>query len=203
MFADETGTVRDGDYFLSIMAKYLKEKKKLNKNIMVTTVMANLGLFKAMKNEGITVPQTKVGDRYVLEKMNELDAVLGGEQSGHIIFKKLLPTGDGILSALQFLSAVCDSKKKISELAGIMNKYPQVLLNTNVEKKVPIEKLPETSKAIGAAEKTLNGDGRVLVRYSGTENLLRVMIEGVDKNSIDLMAKQIVITARKEISAAG
>jgi phosphoglucosamine mutase len=200
MFVDETGEIRDGDFFLSIIAKYLKGKGRLRNNTLVTTVMANLGLFKAMKENGIDVIQTKVGDRYVFEKMTELDAAVGGEQSGHVIFKKLLPTGDGMLSALQFLAAVRDTGSKISELAGVMKKYPQVLLNTDVEKKVPIEKLLETTKMIKATEKTLNSDGRVLVRYSGTENLLRVMIEGLDKKMIDNMAKNIVDTAKNEIA---
>lgn len=199
MFADENGIVRDGDYFLAVCAEHLKSKNELNGNVMVTTVMANLGLYKAMDRFGIKTVKTAVGDKYVYEALVEHHGVFGGEQSGHIIFKKHLATGDGILSALKMLEILVDKKKNLSELCGIMQKYPQILLNTNVSKKVPIEDLVDTSDLVKQCEHVLGDDGRVLVRYSGTENLLRVMIEGSDKSAIEKMAKDISETAQKEI----
>jgi phosphoglucosamine mutase len=201
IFIDENGDVRDGDYLLSLTAKYLKERNKLKNNTLVTTVMANLGLFKAMEREGVNVLKTPVGDRYVFEGMTKSGAVIGGEQSGHIIFRRFLSTGDGILSALQVLGIMRDTGQPLSLLSGVMQKFPQVLLNTRVGKKVPLSSLPVTTKAIQQAEKELKSNGRVLVRYSGTENLLRVMIEGMDKDTISGMAGAISETAVKEINA--
>ncbi|MFH1369395.1 MAG: phosphoglucosamine mutase [Elusimicrobiota bacterium] len=199
IFADENGVVRDGDYFLAICAKHLKEKNELKGNLLVTTVMANLGLYKAMESLGVNTVRTPVGDKYVFEGLINHDGVLGGEQSGHIIFRKYLSTGDGILSALQILEVLLERNKTLSELCGIMRKYPQVLQNTHVAKKVPIEDLLKTSELIKECERKLGNDGRALVRYSGTENLLRVMIEGPDKNVIDKMADEISDTAKEEI----
>lgn len=203
IFADETGTVRDGDYLLALSAKFLKEQGKLPGNILVTTVMANLGLFKAMQREGVKVHQTKVGDRYVFEEMKKSGGVIGGEQSGHIIFRKIHPTGDGILSSLQVLGIMARTGKTLSELSAVMQKYPQVLINMPVARKVPLEHLPRTSKAVAAAEKALKGDGRILVRYSGTENLLRVMIEGRDKAAITATARELAELGKNEIERTG
>lgn len=199
MFVDEKGIIRDGDYYLSIMAQYLKEKNKLKNNTLVTTVMANLGLFKAMKEKDINVFKTAVGDRYVFEGMQKSSAVIGGEQSGHIIFNKLLPTGDGILSGIQMLSLLAEKEKPLSELCSIMQKFPQILINTKVSKKIPVQNLPKTSDLIKQAEQKLGDNGRVLVRYSGTENLIRVMIEGQGKNEITNMANEISELAKTEI----
>lgn len=199
IFADETGTVRDGDYLLALSAKYLKEQGKLPGNILVTTVMANLGLFKAMEREGVKVHQTKVGDRYVFEEMKKSGGIIGGEQSGHIIFRKIHPTGDGILSSLQVLSIMVRTGKRLSELCNVMQKYPQILINMPVARKVPLAQLPQLSKAVAVAEKALKGDGRILVRYSGTENLLRVMIEGKDKAAITATAQELAALGKKEI----
>ncbi|MBN1622528.1 MAG: phosphoglucosamine mutase [Endomicrobiales bacterium] len=200
IFVDEKGTVRDGDYLLAIMSSFFKKKSMLRHNLLVTTVMANLGLFRAMESEGIKVLQTKVGDRYVYEEMLKRGAVLGGEQSGHVILKDHLPTGDGILTALQMLAVMKETNQPLSVLSQKMKKYPQILLNTAVDKKVPIDSLPNTSKIIKNAQNKLNSEGRILVRYSGTENLLRVMIEGTDKKTIASMAKEIVDVAKREIS---
>ncbi|MCX5781652.1 MAG: phosphoglucosamine mutase [Elusimicrobia bacterium] len=202
IFVDEKGIVRDGDFLLNIAAQYLKENGGLKNNTLVTTVMANLGLIKAMQKKDIKLEQTSVGDRYVYEEMDKSGANLGGEQSGHIIFKNFMQTGDGILSALQILSIMKIKSKPLSVLCNNLKKYPQVLLNSKVEKKIPIEKLTETKKTIRNVEDKLRSDGRVLVRYSGTENLLRVMIEGLDLNIITDMAKMILDTAKKEISKA-
>lgn len=153
IFVDEKGIVRDGDYLLAIASKYLKSKGRLRNNILVTTVMANLGLFKTMKKHGISVKQTPVGDRYVFGEMVNSGSVIGGEQSGHIIFIEHLPTGDGILSALQIISIAASSKKPFSKLCSIITKYPQVLINTRVAGKMPLEKLKLTSELIAAAER--------------------------------------------------
>jgi len=193
MFVDEKGAVRDGDYFLAIAALHLRDRQRLVNNALVTTVMANLGLLRSMERYGISVHTTPVGDRYVYEAMVSSGSVLGGEQSGHVIFKEYHSTGDGILSALQMISIMKESGKSLSELSSVMEKYPQVA------KKIPIESLPETGRSISEAQGTLEGDGRVLVRYSGTENLLRVMIEGRDEKVITKMAHTISEAAQKEI----
>lgn len=202
IFTDETGTVRDGDYFLGICAKHLKSKGRLKNDLLVTTVMANLGLFKAMEKEGVKVLKTPVGDKYVYEGLVANGGIIGGEQSGHIIFREFLSTGDGILSALQLLSVMKETGRTLSDLSGVMRKFPQVLINTKVRKKIPVEQLPETLRAVGDAESKLGSDGRVLVRYSGTENLLRVMIEGPDQQQINSMAAGISETAKNEIEKA-
>lgn len=198
---DETGEIRDGDYLLSLSALHGKKKGTLANDTLVTTVMANLGLFRAMEREGVTVLQTSVGDRYVFEEMVRSGAVLGGEQSGHIIFRDFLNTGDGMMSALQTLAVMRETGKPLSELCSVMQKYPQVLLNTKVSRKVPLASLPLTSKAIKDLEAKLKSDGRILVRYSGTENLLRIMVEGRDKSDISVMANDISDIAKREIDA--
>ncbi len=196
---DEKGTVRDGDFFLGVVAKYLKDNNKLKNNTLVITVMANLGLLKAAKQEKINVITSKVGDRYVYEDLKKYKAILGGEQSGHIIFKNLLDTGDGQISALQLLNILVKEDKPLSQMCSLIKKYPQILINEKVAEKVPLERLPLTTKVIKQTEKKLGDNGRVLVRYSGTENLLRVMLEGQDKKEIKLLAQQIIKTAKTEI----
>ncbi len=196
---DEKGLVRDGDFFLGVVAKHLKDNNKLNNNTLVITVMANLGLLKAAKQEKIKIVTSKVGDRYVYEDLKKYKAILGGEQSGHIIFKKLLDTGDGQISALQLLNILVKENKTLSKACSWIKKYPQILINEKVAEKIPIEKLPSTKKIIKQTEKKLGENGRVLVRYSGTENLLRVMLEGQDKKEIKTLAQQIVTQAVKEI----
>jgi phosphoglucosamine mutase len=184
---------------LAVVALKMKRAGTLKNNLLVTTVMANLGLFKALEKYGIKVVQTSVGDRYVYSKMVQSGAAIGGEQSGHIIFIEHLPTGDGMLSGLKILGMAAQSGKPFSELCSVIEKYPQVLINTKVSAKVPLEKLKAATQSIEATKRKLGSDGRVLVRYSGTENLLRVMIEGRDKNEINLMAQQISDTAKEEI----
>lgn len=196
---DDKGVVRDGDYFLGVVSKYLKDNNKLKNNTLVVTVMANLGLIKAAKQQNIKVVTSKVGDRYVYEDLKKHKAIIGGEQSGHIIFKKLLDTGDGIISALQLLNILIKENQNLSQLCSWIKKYPQILINEKVLEKVPLEKLPNTTTVIKQIEKKLGDNGRVLVRYSGTENLLRVMLEGQDKKEIKQFAQTIVNTAKKEI----
>ena len=191
--------VRDGDYFLGVVSKYLKDNNKLKNNTLVITVMANLGLIKAAKQEKIKVVTSKVGDRYVYEDLIKHKAIIGGEQSGHIIFKQLLDTGDGLISALQLLNILTKENKSLSQMCGWIKKYPQVLINEKVLEKIPLEKLPQTTKLIKQVEKKLGDNGRILVRYSRTEKLLRVMLEKKKKKEIKKTAQNVVNAAKKEI----
>lgn len=190
---DENGNLIDGDQIMAVCAKHLMEQGKLEKNTLVATVMSNLGLFIAGEKLGINIPKTKVGDRYVLEEMLDKGYVLGGEQSGHIIFLEHNTTGDGLVSALQFLSVLKKTGKKASELASIVNVLPQVLVNAHVqlENKERYMEFPEIAAAIAALEAEFAGAGRVLIRPSGTEPLVRVMIEGADQAYISEKAKEL------------
>lgn len=194
------GDVIDGDYVLAICGKYLKEKGKLNNNAIVGTVMSNLGLKKFCESENINFVATKVGDRYVLEEMLDKDYVIGGEQSGHVIFKEYANTGDGELTSLMVLNILSERKCKLSELASIMDKYPQVLVNVNVTKegKTSFGEDAEINVLIKKYEEELNGDGRILIRASGTENLIRVMIEGKNTEKISRMANDIADLINKK-----
>ena len=162
--------------------------------------MANLGLLKAAKQEKIRIIKTKVGDRYVLEAINKNKASLGGEQSGHFIFRDILPTGDGLLSAVYLLKAVCEKKQSLSEFFGGLKKFPQILINEKVAQKPPFSELKKTSALIKSYEKSLGKNGRILVRYSGTENLARVMVEGINAQEIEETSKEIMKTLREEIN---
>lgn len=190
---DEKGNLIDGDIIMAIIAKYLKEKEKLSKNTIVATVMSNLGLHKYAEKNGLKLEQTQVGDRYVLEKMLKEDYNLGGEQSGHIILLDYNPTGDGILTSVMLIQAVLESNKKASELAEIIKIYPQVLVNAKVDsdKKYDYDKVPEIQEAIKKLEKEFDGNGRILIRPSGTEPLVRVMIEGENQQEITKKAKEM------------
>ena len=185
---DEMGNKVDGDQIMAIVGNYLKEKGQLKQNTIVATVMSNLGLFLMAEREGIKVEKTKVGDRYVLERMKEIGASIGGEQSGHVIFLDENTTGDGLLSALHLLQVVKESGKKLSELSAIMEVMPQALVNASVpnQKKSTFMDNPEIADAINKLEVKFAGEGRVLIRPSGTEPLVRVMIEGKD---IDVIRK--------------
>lgn len=189
---DEKGNQLDGDILMSICGNYLMEQGRLKKNMIVVTVMSNLGFQVMCRERGITVERTKVGDRYVLEKMQETGAVLGGEQSGHIIFLDENTTGDGLLSALHLLEVVVKSGKKLSELAEIMDVFPQVLVNAKVEnsQKDKYMEYEEIVEAMKEVEAKFSGEGRVLIRPSGTEPLLRVMIEGKDMQQVEDEARK-------------
>lgn len=191
IFVDEKGKELDGDHILAILASYLKKKKLLRKNTVVTTVMANLGLKKALKEMGVRNIEVSVGDRYVSEGMRKHGAALGGEQSGHIIMGDHLPTGDGLLTSLHVLAAAKDQRRPFSSLASVMKKFPQVLLNVRIKERVPLDKLEGVSEKIGEIERILGDNGRVLVRYSGTEPLLRIMLEGPDKPKLDFYSGEI------------
>ena len=188
---DEKGNVIDGDRVIAICARMLKEQGRLAENKATVTVMSNIGFHKAMEESGIDVDVTGVGDRYVLEQMLKSGCVIGGEQSGHIIFREYTTTGDGILSSLQFMEAVLASGRKISEMASEIQIFPQVLVNARVknENKKKYSNDPQVAAAIEEIEKKMEGNGRVLIRPSGTEPLVRVMIEGDDEVVLDQMAR--------------
>lgn len=190
---DKKGNKVDGDQIMGIVGNYLKEQKKLKKDTIVATVMSNLGFFLMGEKQGIHMEQTKVGDRYVLERMRQIGANLGGEQSGHVIFLDENTTGDGLLSALHLLQVLVDTKKPLSELATIMEVLPQALVNAKVpnDKKNSYMENPQIADAIDALTKKFAGEGRVLIRPSGTEPLVRVMIEGRDQNRIQEEAEKL------------
>ncbi len=190
---DENGKFVDGDEIMAIIGKHMKDNGLLKGETIVATVMSNLGFFKMGEREGIKIEKTKVGDRYVLERMKEIGANLGGEQSGHIIFLDDNTTGDGLLSALHLLKVMKDTGKKLSELSQVMEVMPQALCNATVptHKKDHFMEYPEIAAAIEELDKKFAGDGRVLIRPSGTEPLVRVMIEGKDQKIIDEEAKKL------------
>jgi phosphoglucosamine mutase len=188
---DEQGQIRDGDYALAICGRHLHEKGRLKSGAVVTTVMANLGLDKSLREAGIRTVKTQVGDRYVLERMLELGANLGGEQSGHLLFLDHTTTGDGILSALQLLAVMRETGQPLSALAQCMTKLPQVLVNVRVREKRPFEAIPGLMERAAALEAEMNGTGRILLRYSGTESLARVMVEGEEQARIEAVAREL------------
>jgi len=188
---DENGNEIDGDMIMAIIANSMQEKGELKNNTLVATVMSNLGLSEFARNNEINLKQTKVGDRYVLETMLKGGYNLGGEQSGHIICLDYNPTGDGILTSLMLISSILEKNKKVSELAKVINIYPQVLINAKVnsDKKYDFEKDEQIKAEIEKLEKEFAGKGRVLIRPSGTEPVVRVMIEGENKENITKKAK--------------
>ena len=190
---DENGEEIDGDKILAIIGNYLKEKGELSKDTIVATVMSNLGLNKYADENNLHLIQTKVGDRYVLEEMLKNGYNLGGEQSGHVILLDYNPTGDGILTSLMLIKIILESGKKTSELSNMMQKYPQVLINAKVaqDKKYDYEKNAEIKTAIEKIEAKFSGNGRVLIRPSGTEPVVRVMLEGQDKNVLETEARKL------------
>ena len=190
---DENGNEIDGDILLAIISNYMKEEGKLKKDTIVATVMSNLGLKKYAEANGLNLIQTKVGDRYVLEEMLKNDYNIGGEQSGHIIFLDYNPTGDGILTSLMLIRVMLEKQKSASELAKIIQIYPQILVNAKVssDKKDNYKDDPEILQEIQNLEKEFSGNGRVLIRPSGTEPLIRVMIEGEDQNYIKEKAENL------------
>jgi phosphoglucosamine mutase len=197
---DEKGHEITGDQILIICAQMLKQQGKLKNDLLVSTVMSNLGLTLACKKLGLTTHAAKVGDRYVLEDMQRLDAVLGGEDSGHVIFLNHHTTGDGIVTALQVISAMLRSGRPISELARTMDVLPQKLINLDVDRKPDIATVPEIVAAIKQVESELGEQGRVLVRYSGTQNMCRVMVEGPTRETTDQYCKQIAEVVRTALS---
>jgi phosphoglucosamine mutase len=191
---DHTGRVVDGDHILAICGLDMQRRQTLKRKTVVATVMSNLGLEVALKNHGLKLVRTQVGDRYVLETMLKGGYNLGGEQSGHLVFLNYSTTGDGILTALRLLSVMLREQKPLAELASVVEVYPQVLLNLKVKERRDLGPVPQAQKAIQAAEKRLQGWGRLLVRFSGTEPLLRVMVEGEKPTEINEVAQELVHT---------
>ena len=190
---DEKGNLIDGDRLIAVFAKSLKEQNKLKGNTAVVTVMTNIGFKKFAKENGIDVAETGVGDRYVLEEMLKKDFVIGGEQSGHIIFKDFATTGDGQLTGVQFASIMARTGKKASELASVMQVFPQTMINVKATSKLKemLKTDADILAAIDSASKQLGDEGRILVRASGTEPLIRVMLEGENIKEIAALAEKV------------
>lgn len=199
---DDKGNEIDGDKLLAVISNYMKEKGKLKNNTLVATVMSNLGLGKYAEKNDIHFEQTKVGDRYVLEKMLEEGYNLGGEQSGHIIMLDYNPTGDGILTSIMLIKILLEKNVPSSKICDIIQIYPQVLINAKVnnDKKYHYEKDEEIKTEIEKLEKEFSGNGRVLIRPSGTEPLVRVMIEGQDKEYIKTKAESLAKLIEKKLN---
>lgn len=199
LFADHTGKVVNGDAVLLMAAREKKTRGALVADTVVATTMSNMGLEAALKQSGIKMLRAPVGDKYVLEEMIKTGAVLGGEQSGHIIFKDFATTGDGLLTALKVVEKVVLAKKSLAELVSDLKVFPQVIKNVRVREKKPLEQLPAASEAIKAAEAELKDSGRVVVRYSGTEALCRVMIEAESEEQMRKHADAIAGAVQREI----
>jgi phosphoglucosamine mutase len=199
IFCDEKGREFDGDKVMALCALDMKERGTLAKDTVVATVMSNLGLELALKKSGINLVRAAVGDRYVVEEMLREGYNLGGEQSGHVIFLDYNTTGDGIITALQVLSIMKRSGKKLSRLSGVMTTYPQILVNVKVKDKKDIMELPALAKKVHDAELRLDGDGRLLIRYSGTEPKLRIMAEGKDKAVIEALVNDLAKAVKEEL----
>jgi phosphoglucosamine mutase len=203
IFVDESGREVDGDHIMALCAIDLLKQKRLRKGTVVATVMSNMGLDIAMRNAGGKVIKTAVGDRYVVEEMRRGGYNLGGEQSGHMIFLDHNTTGDGTLTALQVLAIMRRQNKGLSELARVMTPLPQVLVNVRVSEKKDIMTIPDIAKLVRDTEEKLRDEGRILIRYSGTEPLLRIMIEGKDKKQIKGWAGEIADRVEKNIGEKG
>lgn len=201
IFVDGNGEVISGDRVLCLCAKALKAKGDLRGDTLVSTVMSNLGLRDSLAEDGIDLITTDVGDRHVLERMREGDFNLGGENSGHLIFSDFATTGDGIVSALMVLSFIQDTGKTLAELADCMSEYPQILVNLPVTEKPPLENVPEIIAAIAAADTAFGENGRTLVRYSGTEKKLRVLVEAKDPALAESQSAAIVAAVKNTIGA--
>jgi phosphoglucosamine mutase len=200
ILTDERGEIVDGDQIMAILGTRMMAQGVLPGDTVVATVMSNLGLERVLASRNIKLLRTAVGDRYVVEAMREGGYAFGGEQSGHIVFLREATTGDGLLAALQVLSVMVQEGRSLSELAKLMTRFPQVLLNFAVARKVPIDQLPSVQKAIARVEEALGQDGRVLVRYSGTESKARVMIEGTDEAVVRAHAEDIAACMRKALA---
>jgi len=199
IFCDEKGNIIDGDKIIAICAQEMIEKGKLKGNAIITTLMSNMALERFIRDQGAEFIRTQVGDRYVVEEMRARNSNLGGEKSGHIIFLDHTTTGDGTLAALQILGIMKTKEKSLSELATIIDLYPQVLLNVRVEEKKDLNNIPELSKQIKKNEDRLNGKGRINIRFSGTESISRVMVEGEDESLINEIAQELAQTIEKEL----
>ena len=199
IIVDEKGKVLDGDHILAVTARYLLQRNRLPQKTIVTTVMSNLGLKIALAGLNGKIIYTQVGDKHVLEAIRKNNLTLGGEQSGHIIYYEHLPTPDGLLTGLQMLKVMKDEGRLLSELAACMERFPQILVNVKVREKRPFEKMAAVSDKLESFNRQLKDEGRILLRYSGTESLARVMVEGKDKDTIREIAEALALEIRKEI----
>jgi phosphoglucosamine mutase len=199
IFADANGAIVDGDAVLLMCARLMKQQGRLRGNAVVATVMSNIGLEIALRDSGIELVRTAVGDKYVMEEMLRRGLSLGGEQSGHIIFSDHLFTGDGIATALSVLRVMADTRRELADLASELVTYPQVLVNVRVRERKDLSTVPPVADAMKRVEERLSGTGRLLVRYSGTEPLLRIMIEGKDQRDIQAWATEIAGTVKQEL----
>jgi phosphoglucosamine mutase len=202
IFCDERGQVVDGDAVMALCATRMLGRGALANQTLVATVMSNLGLDHAMRRAGGRLVRTQVGDRYVVEEMRKSGYNFGGEQSGHLVFLDHATTGDGIVAALRVLAIMSRESKPLSELAAVMTRTPQVLVNTRVHRKVPLDELADAQRMIRELERELGDDGRVLVRYSGTETKVRVMVEGLDESRIATWAHDIAATIARGCAPA-
>ena len=200
MIVDERGEVLDGDLLIALCARHLLERKSLRGGGVVTTVMSNLGLEEALSDQGLQLIRTQVGDRYVVEAMREGGYNLGGEQSGHVIFLDHTTTGDGLITALQVLAIMARRQLPLSELATGFRRYPQAMVNVGVSSKRPIEDLPSVLDAVAGVEERLDGAGRVLIRYSGTELKARVMVEGADEAEVQDHANHLASVLKRALA---
>ncbi len=201
IFVDENGEIVNGDQIMAICASRMSKEKRLKKNTLVTTVMSNMGLEVSMREKGIRLIRTQVGDRYVVEEMVKRGCNFGGEQSGHLIFLDHNPTGDGILSALQLLAIMQKEEKSLSDLSDIMDHYPQKLVNVRIKERRRLEEFPAVIQQIKKVERKLGEKGRLLVRFSGTEPLVRVMVEGEDEKEIMALAEETAQLIEREFNA--
>jgi phosphoglucosamine mutase len=201
LLAGANGNVINGDAILLIAARDLKKRAMLTGDLVVATTMSNMGLESALKRSGIRMHRAPVGDRYVLEQMQRNNAALGGEQSGHILFPHLATTGDGLLTALVVLDLVARSGKTVDELTADLKVFPQVIVNVKVREKKPLESMPVVTERIREAEEELKDSGRVVIRYSGTEALARVMIEAESEAAMRKHADAIADAIRAEVGA--
>lgn len=199
IWVDERGNILNGDYTLYVQALYLKEKKALKKNAVVATIMSNMGLEKILADNGIELIRTRVGDKYVLDEMIKQDINLGGEQSGHTIFLDYSVAGDGLLTSLKMLEVMLERGQRLSQLVKDFKEYPQILLNVRVKEKIPFENIPGYNNAVEEIKSRLGKEGRLEVRYSGTEPLARIMIEGPDKQQIEQLANKLAEIIRKRL----
>lgn len=199
LFVDAEGKFVDGDATMWVLANYLQSSNELNKQLVVSTVMTNLGLEVALRSRGIKLARTDVGDKYVLDELLKSGAVLGGEQSGHIIFPKISLAGDGMITAIKILRVMREEGKPLHELAQGFSRYPQVLINVRVREKIPFEDIPVVRQKAKDVENFLGDSGRLLLRYSGTESLARVMIEGENEEEVNSLADELAAVIRNQI----
>ena len=202
IFVDAAGRIVDGDAVMFLCAKQMRDEGRLKGNALVATVMSNIGLEIALREAGIGLVRCPVGDKYVMEEMIRRDLAFGGEQSGHVIFSEYLFTGDGLATSLYVMRTMLATGRELADLAGELTSYPQVLMNLRVARKVDLATVPEVAAAIADVESRLAGQGRLLIRYSGTEPLLRVMLEGKDRADIGRWGQQIIDAVKLHLGAA-